>query len=89
MREYKARTVQELAACTCDRCQRRLTRDDPGEWQERWAIDRIGGVDSVFGDGNTVSLDLCQRCAREVLGEWLRITPPTDPEWPWRPAGTS
>nr|WP_231138467.1 hypothetical protein [Cupriavidus metallidurans] len=78
MREYQSRTIQELAACTCDRCQRRLTPDGPGEWQERLSFEHSCGFDSVFGDGNTVSLDLCQHCVREVLGQWLRITPPAD-----------
>lgn len=75
MREYRSRTVQELAACICDRCQRRLTSDEPGEWQERLSFDQSCGFDSVFGDDNTISLDLCQHCVREVLGQWLRITP--------------
>jgi hypothetical protein len=79
MREYRPRTVQELAACTCDRCQRRLTPNEPGEWQERLSIDQSCGFDSVFGDGNTIGLDLCQHCVREVLGQWLRITSPS--EW--------
>nr|WP_311527972.1 DUF29 domain-containing protein [uncultured Ralstonia sp.] len=78
MREYQSRTIQELVVCTCDRCQRRLTPDEPGEWQERLSFDHTGSFDSVFGDGNTVSLDLCQHCTREVLGQWLRITPPAD-----------
>lgn len=76
MREYRARTIQVLAASTCDRCHRRLTPDDPGEWQERLSLDHSCGFDSVFGDGSTVSLDLCQHCVREVLGEWLRVGPP-------------
>lgn len=75
MREYRSRTVHELAVCTCDRCQRRLTPDEPGEWQERLSFDRSCGFDSVFGDCNAISLDLCQHCVREVLGQWLRITP--------------
>nr|WP_237203814.1 hypothetical protein [Ralstonia solanacearum] len=81
MREYQPRTVQELAACTCDRCKRRMTPED-GEWQERLAFDHTCGFDSIFGDGNTVSLDLCQHCAREVLGQWLRITPHDEPTKP-------
>jgi len=80
MREYQHRIVQEVAACTCDRCRRRLTPDDPGEWQERLSFDQTCGFDSVFSDGNTVSLDLCQHCVKEVLGEWLRITPAADAE---------
>ncbi|MGD7191377.1 hypothetical protein [Ralstonia pseudosolanacearum] len=75
MREYRHHTVRKLTACTCDRCGRRLVPDD-GEWQERLSFDHSCGFDSVFGDGNTVGLDLCQHCVREVLGQWLRITPP-------------
>ncbi len=55
MREYQPRTVQELAACTCDRGKRRLTSDD-GEWQERLSFDHDCGFDSVFDEGNTVNL---------------------------------
>ena len=75
MREYQTRTTQELAAITCDRCQQRLTPDGSNEWQERLSFDHNCGFDSVFGDGNTVSLDLCQHCVWEVLGEWLCIGP--------------
>lgn len=78
MREYRPVAVQELAACTCDRCQCRLTPDEPGEWQERLSLNHSCGFDSVFGDGNVVSLDLCQRCVRELLGEWLHIKLPED-----------
>ena len=74
MRECKLRTVQEVAACTCDRCKRRLAPDEPGEWQGRLSFDQSCGLDSVFGDGSTISLDLCQHCVQQVLGEWLRIT---------------
>ncbi|MCT7310195.1 hypothetical protein N5J06_04515 [Ralstonia sp. CHL-2022] len=78
MREYRPATVLELVACTCDRCQRRLTADEPGEWQERLSLDHLCGFDSIFGDGNLVYLDLCQHCVRELLGAWLRIEPPAD-----------
>ena len=73
MREYRSVTTTALAACTCDRCQRRLTPDEPGEWQERLSIDHVCGFDSIFGDGNLVCLDLCQDCVRDLLGKWLRI----------------
>ncbi|MFP3891185.1 MAG: hypothetical protein ACLFVM_12930 [Ralstonia sp.] len=77
-REYQPLIAQELVACTCDRCQRRLTSDEPGEWQERLSFDHSCGFDSVFGDRNTVSLDLCQHCVREVLGQWLHIETPEE-----------
>lgn len=54
-----------------------MTSED-GEWHERLVFDNTCGFHSIFGDGNTVSLDLCQHCAREVLGQWLRVTPPAD-----------
>lgn len=78
MREYRTRTVSEVVASTCDRCQRRLTADHPGEWEERLSFDHSCGFDSVFGDGNTISLDLCQQCVQEVLGQWLQITKSAD-----------
>jgi len=83
LREYQYSAVRVLAACACDRCGRRMNPDEPGEWQERLSIDHLGGFESVFGDGNTVSLDLCQRCFQDVLGAWLRITPlPAGAEFP-------
>ncbi|ENZ77882.1 MULTISPECIES: hypothetical protein [Ralstonia] len=78
MREYRTRTISEVVASTCNRCQRHLSADEPGEWQERLSFDHSCGFDSVFGDGNTISLDLCQHCVQEVLGEWLRITKSAD-----------
>ena len=76
MLEYENRMVQEIVACTCDRCHRRMPCDDNDfEWQERLSIAFRGGYGSIFGDGNDISIDLCQRCVRDALGEWLRITP--------------
>ncbi|NYH17847.1 hypothetical protein GGD41_005075 [Paraburkholderia bryophila] len=77
MLEYEKRTVQAVAACTCDRCGRRMMPDD-AEWHERMSVAWQGGFDSIFGDGSTVSIDLCPQCVKESLGAWLRITPPED-----------
>jgi hypothetical protein len=73
--------IKEVAACTCDRCGRRMTPDaaQPYEWAEKLSIAFRGGYGSVFGDGNDVSIDLCQHCVRDTLGEWLRIEPPDGP----------
>ncbi|MGF6963941.1 hypothetical protein OKW43_000946 [Paraburkholderia sp. WC7.3g] len=81
MREYRDRTVQEVAACTCDRCGRRMTPvDDQWEWYEKMSLDWRGGFGSIFGDGAHVSLDLCQQCVRDTLGRWLRVDPPSAPD---------
>lgn len=52
-----------------------MTPED-GEWHERLAFDHSCGFDSVFGDRSTISLDLCQHCVRDVLGQWIRVTQP-------------
>jgi hypothetical protein len=76
MLEYQDKTVQEVAACPCDRCQRRMTPDDtPWEWAEKLSIVFTAGYGSIFGDGCKVEIDLCQQCVKETLGAWLRITP--------------
>ena len=72
MLEYTTKTITVIAACTCNRCQRRLTPGDL-DWHERLSISYQAGYSSVFGDGNEVSLDLCQQCVAEVLGAWLQI----------------
>lgn len=75
MLEYRTVTASEIASCICDRCGRRLTPTDM-EWHEKLSLSFTGGYTSVFGDGSRVSIDLCQQCIKEVLGAWLRITPP-------------
>ncbi|MBB5503171.1 MbcA/ParS/Xre antitoxin family protein [Paraburkholderia sp. MM5384-R2] len=78
MREYRDRMVQEIAACTCDRCSQRMSPDDDqGEWYEKVSLDWRGGFGSVFGDGAHLSIDLCQQCLRDTLGSWLRVDPPS------------
>jgi hypothetical protein len=77
MLEYREKTVVEVAACICDRCQRRMSPDDPDfGFQEKLSLAYRGGFGSIFGDGCMVSIDLCQQCVRDTLGEWLCITPP-------------
>lgn len=78
MLEYQDKTVQEVAACTCDRCQRRMTPDDDFNWHEKLSIAYRGGFGSIFGDGCDISVDLCQQCVKETLGTWLRISPGDD-----------
>ncbi|WP_321931433.1 hypothetical protein [Paraburkholderia guartelaensis] len=73
MFEYQAKVVQDVAACTCDRCHRRMTPVD-FEWQEKLSVSFHGSYGSIFGDGNKVEIDLCPQCVEETLGAWLRIS---------------
>lgn len=73
MLKYENVTTKQSVAAVCDRCGREMQKHD-GEWEERISIAFRGGYDSIFGDGNTVELDLCQHCIKEVLGQWIRVT---------------
>ena len=66
-------SAEALAAISCDRCGQTWTADAINE-AELISIDFIGGYDSVFGDGSQVALDLCRRCLKQTLGQWLRVS---------------
>ena len=44
------------------------------EFHEFTSIEYEAGYGSIFGDRNKVEIDLCQRCMKELLGPWLRVT---------------
>jgi len=74
MLEYHDKVVQDVAACTCDRCQRRMTPEDHPDWEEKLSVAFSTGYDSIFGDRNEVEIDLCPQCVKETLGAWLRFS---------------
>jgi len=63
--------VLSISAKKCDRCGK-LSNIDDAEFKEFLSIDRVCGYGSVFGDGERIAVDLCQRCVKNILGEWLR-----------------
>lgn len=74
MKKFREKVVQEISDYVCDRCGREAEAQG-GEAEEFISIERVGGYDSIFGDGNRISADICQHCLKDVLGEWLRIMP--------------
>lgn len=56
----------------CDRCARLFEFGDT-EFRETASIDLKAGYGSIFGDGNSVQIDLCQHCLKLTLARWLRI----------------
>lgn len=74
MKKREMVQVEAIAEITCDRCMKCFTKDDAG-WHEMQSIEFVGGYESIFGDGMSVSIDLCQNCLKETLGPWLRIEP--------------
>jgi len=63
----------ELKHTTCDVCRTRYSANYYVETQEFIHIKAMCGYGSVFGDGNTIQLDICQHCLKEKLGEYIRI----------------
>lgn len=73
--EHQAKVV------VCDRCGTRLSDDEPyAGYTNRTQIRFRAGYASLFGDGNKVEGDLCDRCLFELLGRYLRIVEPSEAE---------
>jgi hypothetical protein len=69
--------VPVIISKTCDVCKKTFSIDDVlskgiNELEAFYHISFDGGYGSVFGDGNTVSLDICQYCLNEKLGSYMR-----------------
>jgi len=73
MKKFREKMVPEISSYVCDR-RGREAEAKGGEAEELVSIDRVSYC-SFFGDGNRISVDICQYCLKEVLGEWLRIVP--------------
>jgi hypothetical protein len=65
--------VEVVETKVCDKCKKRVGKDEWIEFQEFHHINFIGGYDSVFGDTTKVECDLCQSCLKEMIGEFCRI----------------
>jgi hypothetical protein len=80
-RREVTKTVIEMTDVTCDICGKTYTfdadkkheNDDWIETQEFHYISFRGGYGSIFGDGDTVTCDICQHCLKDKLGEYLKI----------------
>ena len=79
MRTYRPVQLasRELVSATCDCCEKVFRADgDEEELIELQELRRIGftsGYGSVFGDGVSMGIDLCQHCIEELLGPFLRV----------------
>ncbi len=69
---YKTEMIekQQLDKFICDRCKKEIDIDDVLELQEAYSIRFTGGPNSVFGDMNNVSCDLCQQCIKDLIGDF-------------------
>jgi hypothetical protein len=58
----------------CNKCNKEIFEDsDPIEFQEFLHWEMVGGYGSIFGDGSSISLTLCQQCVKDTLGNFIKI----------------
>lgn len=55
-------TLRKVVGFECSCCKRKFGEDDIVEMQEALHWRSTGGYGSVWGDGNTVEISLCQTC---------------------------
>lgn len=74
MRKYGIIKVDQriLEEWACSVCGRDLLKDEY-EGQEAFCFCQTGGYGSVFGDGCEISIDICQHCMKEKLGEFITV----------------
>lgn len=76
---YEERPTKVLKSITCDVCTKTYdndTMEGQMEAQEFWSFADTGGYGNMaFGDMNRIELDMCQYCAKRLLGPYIRVTP--------------
>jgi len=66
-------TEQHCTGFECSRCKARYKAEDIVEMLEMMYWRNIGGYGSVWGDGTTVVVTLCQKCTLEMFGDFATI----------------
>jgi hypothetical protein len=73
-KKTKNQKFEYLDKIECDKCHKVFDSHDFIDWQEAICHRSTGGYGSVFGDGATISLDLCQECFKEICGAYIIVT---------------
>ena len=64
-------TKMRVVSIICDCCKKEFDNDI--DLQEFLFYYNTGGYNSVFGDGVSMSLELCQDCVKKLLGEFIQF----------------
>lgn len=73
MKNFKNITIKEVSKLICDCCGEQAIPSDYA-FNEFISINQHCGYDSIHGDGNQLSFDLCQGCFANMCGDSLTIT---------------
>lgn len=81
MKNYKEKqvTIQEQTSVTCDVCGTEYS--NILEIQEIVTISHECGFESIFGDNNVYSIDVCQHCMEQVFGNVINKHIKTTGAW--------
>ena len=70
----EVQVYDKITGFVCDKRKKSFDKEvDIWEFQERFSYTFTGGYGSVFGDMSTYSIDLCQRCFDECVGDYLQL----------------
>jgi hypothetical protein len=73
-KEIYTKQEKRIKKVICDVCKKEFTPGkDDFEIQEFVFIRIDCGYESIFGDGNSAELDICQHCLKSTLGEYIKI----------------
>lgn len=75
MKQFKKTQVNALVSLTCDTCGQEGIEGEY-EFSEFISIHHQCSYGSIHGDGNQVSIDLCQQCFADMCGDSLTVTNP-------------
>ena len=72
MKTYRKVEVDVVDEIECDMCHIKVMEESVGAGSFI-SIKQYCGYGSIFGDGNEIELDLCDKCFKETLGHVVRI----------------
>jgi len=78
MKKYKTVIQQEVAELICDGCGLDAHANEGYEFSEFISIEHKCGYGAIHGDGQQLSVDLCQHCFAGMCGDTLRTVDPLD-----------
>lgn len=73
IKEYKKTEQLVTTKLKCSCCKKEYNYKEYLETQEFVQIFNSCGYNSIFGDGNSYRLDLCQYCVKKLLGPYLEF----------------
>lgn len=77
MKNFEDKIVKVISKLICDGCGEQVTPEDYA-FHEFISVSHKCGYDSIHGDGNQLSIDLCQQCFAKMCGDSLNVTEPSN-----------